>query len=203
MAKTAILARLIEKNWPYTTVSTCENRLGTEVTPVELERLQEWLDGADLIYDATAELGVQYYLSEVARKCEIPYVCLWTRQGIWGGLVARIDPRHTRGCWLCLQHALDAGDIPGPPFDPAGRIQPLGCADPTFSGSSFDLNQLAAAGVRMAVSALTFSVPAGYPGEPWDILLWRTRDDAGRPVPPAAQSFSLGPNPNCPRCGRR
>src|SRR5204863_229389 len=71
--------------------------------------LDEVLDGADLVVDATAEWGVHHALADLARERGLPYLCAFATPGYWGGLVARIRPGRTAGCWICLQRALEDG----------------------------------------------------------------------------------------------
>ncbi len=57
-------------------------RLGDpNVGAVELDVLHAMLDGADLVCDATAELGSQHLLFDLTRERAIPYVYLWTTPG--------------------------------------------------------------------------------------------------------------------------
>lgn len=59
------------------------------------------------------------------------------------------------------------GKIPLPPEAPDGSVQPVGCGSPTFTGSSFDLQEVALTGVRLAVATLS---PADkYGNVEWDI----------------------------------
>lgn len=114
--------------------------------------LDELLSGIDLLYDATAELGVNHLMADLAAARGIPYISISTTAGAWGGLIVRIRPDDTRGCWLCLQHRLMDETIPSPPMDPRGGVQPEGCANPTFTGTGFDVGEIALSGVRLAVS---------------------------------------------------
>jgi hypothetical protein len=177
-------------------------RIGSEQTQEHADILMGFLEGVDLIYDATAEFGVQQFLADVARESSIPYVCVWTYPGAWGGLVARIDPGTTEGCWHCLRKMLEDGKIPYPPSDPTGNLQPAGCADPTFTGAGFDLTWIASSAVRMAVGSITEGQQGGYPRGNWDVLVLQTRDKSGAPIPPSSREFKLRRHPDCPRCSR-
>ena len=160
------------------------------------------LEGVDLVYDATAEVGIQHLLADLAIERSIPYLCISTTPGAWGGLVARIRPQHTEGCWICLQNALTDGTIPSPPFDPAGGVQPKGCADPTFTGAGFDVGQVALAGVRLAVATLSAGTNGGYPDVGWDVVVVSLRDPDRRMIAPQWETFSLARHPSC-SCGKR
>jgi hypothetical protein len=202
MPKVEALGGFIAGNYPYTSVSNFPVRIGAprlddaEVAS-ELDTLDQILDGADMIYDATAEPGVWYALSELARELHIPYVQNWATAGAWGGVVARITP--TTGCWLCLEHHFADGSIRSPSADPAGTIQPTGCADPTFTGTSFDLSALALSGVRLAVSTLCQGAVGAYPDSAWDVEIIDLRDETGQPLE-TVDTYHLTSHVGCPRC---
>jgi hypothetical protein len=137
------------------------------------------LDGANLILDATAEYGVSYLLSELARDRDLPYVSITAEQGAWGGTVLAV--------------------LPGK----AGGTQPEGCAAPTFTGASFELMPIVAEGVRTVVSILTAGADTGYPGLGWDVAVGSLRTQTGSAIPATWQTFPLRTHVGCPRCGRR
>jgi len=201
--KTEAIKSFIEASYPYTKVVHENMRLG-EVGELQQARIEAFLEGVDLVYDATAEFGVQYFLSSVALEKGIPYVCLSTTPGAWGGIVSRVVPGKT-GCWICLKHWHEEHDrdpstgIPLPNQDESnGRVQPHGCADPTFTGTSFDTGQIALAGVRLAVSTLLDGETPGYPSFDWDVVVINLRDQDGRGIGIECQTFPLKKNPRCP-----
>jgi hypothetical protein len=199
-SKTLVLQEFIGENWPYVEVCPLENRIGFEQKPTDVDRLENALGSANLIFDASAELGVQHYLSDLARSRGIPYVLVWTQPGGWGGLIARFMPGKSGGCWRCLQAALTGGAIPYPPFDASGNLQPQGCADPTFVATGFDLSWIATSAVRMAVGALGGTRAGSYPSGDWDVLVTETRGTDGEAIPPTSKSFVLTANSGCPVC---
>jgi molybdopterin/thiamine biosynthesis adenylyltransferase len=204
-AKAQAIGQFIFTNYPYTQVSGHIGRIGGVRTPTvaegptELEWLDTNLDGADLIYDATAEPGVWHALSDLARERDIPYLHTWATAGAWGGVVARVLPNRP-GCWMCLEHHTNDATIPAPNADPAGGIQPPGCADPTFTGASFDLAEITLAGVRLAIATLLLDKPDRYPDVPWDVAVINLRDTTGTPHFDV-QTFPLTAHPSCQRCG--
>lgn len=200
--KAQLLHGFIRPNFPYTQVKGWVHRIGISGEGGDRRVLSEALAGIDLLYDATAELGIQYFLSDLALEFRLPYICVSTTAGAWGGLVARIRPDGGSGCWLCLQHALDDKSIPTPPADPDGGVQPEGCASPTFTGAGFDVEQIALGGVRLAVATLSAGAPAVYPDFMWDVAVISLRDPDGRPIAPSWQTFRLSRHPRCERCGR-
>jgi hypothetical protein len=201
LLKVKAIHRYIALNYPYTTVVPFKHRLGTcrdqQSTRSEITIVDELIDGADLIYDASAETGINHLLSDVAREREVPYIGVSTTYGAWGGRLIRIRPRGvTAGCWMCQSWAVERGEIPSPPSDPRGEVQPAGCADPTFTGSGFEVTQIALAGVRLCVGTLSSS-PADYPDVDWDVAILRFRDEHGLVTVPRYDVFPLEIQPDC------
>lgn len=204
--KVAALARFAATNWPRSTIVPHPIRIGrvreSADDPQENELLSALLDGVDLIFDATAELGVHRLISELAWEMRIPYVEAATRNGAWGGTIARVLSGPGHGCHVCLEYAMEerAGDPQlAISIKPGGLHQPTGCADPTFTGASFDVTSIALAGVRLAVSTLCSGDPVAYPDQDWDVGIVNLRGADGKPIPPAWSTFRLVPHPSCTR----
>lgn len=201
--KATVLADTIGMHYPYSEARPFVHRLGGMPDDVRADRvvLDEVLAGVDLIVDATAEWGVHHALDALARERGLPYLYAFATPGYWGGLVARIRPGKTAGCWGCLELALrDGGAIPRPPHDPAGSVQPPGCAEPTAPGAGFDVAQVALAAVRLAVGTLTAGAPGAYPDVDWDVATVALRDRAGRAIAPRWDTFALDRHPECAAC---
>jgi molybdopterin/thiamine biosynthesis adenylyltransferase len=202
--KTKVLAlqEFINRNYPYTKVTPFAHGLGTireqPDDSSDLHVIPEVIKGVNLIYDATAEIGINHYLSDIAAQYEIPYLCVSTTFGAWGGRLIRIRPNgKTSGCWMCHQWALQDGSIPKPPSNPDGEVQPTGCGDPTFTGASFDVNEVAMAGVRLAIGTLQGEVVNGYPNVEWDIAILTIRDNSALSIP-RLEVFPLNRHASCP-----
>lgn len=203
----------VRQDYPYTEVTPFLRKLGTPRAPStgngedrvesDAELLERFADNVSLIYDASAESGVQYFLSEFARERGIPYIAVAGSYGGWGGRIVRVRPGLTEGCWACVQAARIDKTLPDPPADPNGRLQTEGCADPTFTGASFDLVSVAMHGVRLAISTLSAGAVGAYPESDWDVAVIAHRDPAGRPIAPAVQTFPLRRHPACPVCAGR
>ena len=156
------------------------------------------LDGADLIFDATAERGVQLYLSSMARSLGMPYVMAESRPGGWGGVVARIRPDKASGCYYCLLHGLTDGSILPPPSKEEDFIQPQGCISPTFTAASFDTSAISLAAVRLAVSTLLEGQEGVYPAIGHDVGVLSLRDpSSGLATFPVWNTYPLSPHPKC------
>jgi molybdopterin/thiamine biosynthesis adenylyltransferase len=204
--KVDVIADFVAREYPHAKVVTLDRKLGGVRTILppggsELDVLDKAVSGASLIYDATAEIGVQHLLSDVARDARLPYVCVDGTFGGWGGRVCCIRPGRTAGCWLCYQAAITDGTIEAAPAKREDGIQPPGCGDPTFTGAGFDLSQVALAGVRVAVSTLCEGAAHGYPTAHWDVLIISFRDGDGRLIAPTSRAYTLQKHPKCPRCG--
>lgn len=199
LTKQKALTDFISLHYPHTEVVGYKHKIGglPNSESRDNEVLEEIFDGCQVVYDATAELGIQYAISELARRSAVPYIAVSTTAGGWGGLVARITPK--TGCWSCLQAWMTEGVIPTPPSDPRGAIQPAGCADPTFTGAGFDTALVAFEGVRMAVAELC-SESGGYPHLTYDVAILSLRDAKGNSSPPTWRSFGLKQHPDCPVC---
>lgn len=203
--KVEALRNHLRLHYPYTNVRTWVHRLGQVRDPglpmlSDMRVLDEVLDGSDLIFDATAEIGIHNILSDAARERSMPYVYAHTTLGAWGGLVARVVPGRTEGCWLCLQYALHDGTIPEPASNPHGTVQPAGCADPTFTGAGFDVATVSLEAVRTMCGILCEGMPDGYPDADWDVATLSLRDKHGRRAPATWRTFGLARHQACPRC---
>ena len=203
LPKTEALKFFIKQNFPNTSVEAKTHMLGSgfNAAASDIRVLKDLLEDVDLIYDATAEIGVQHFLSDLAREKQITYACVSTTTGAWGGCVVRIRPGKSEGCWTCFQHALKDGTLPTPPADPAEPIQPSGCAAPTFTGAAFDVLQTALSGVRLCISTLCSGVSGGYPTIDWDVGILSLRDTEGKAITPTWATFALKRHPSCQVCG--
>jgi molybdopterin/thiamine biosynthesis adenylyltransferase len=145
----------------------------------QVEYIEKFLDGADLVYDATAEVGVNQYLADLCRERNIPFIFVSSRQGGWGGEVGRIRPGKTEGCYACLLKAQHEKPELNPPAQKNDFVQPVGCADPTFTAASFDTTEVSLCGVRLAVSTLCEGYSDTYPPVESDLAILSLRDQDG------------------------
>ncbi len=196
--KTQVIEDWLRVGYPFTTPSTTLLRIGqipmpTEPEPrSEIEQLDGFLDGADLLVDATAEVGVQQFLAHLADQRSLNQVYVWMTEGGWGGAVARVIPGQT-GCWRCLQLRLADGSIPLPPLEETGTVQPRGCATRTFTGSSFEALSV----VSQAARVVTHTLIHGRNGGPDVFICDQAVGPEDRLLAPNWKSFSLDPHPDC------
>jgi molybdopterin/thiamine biosynthesis adenylyltransferase len=205
LPKAQVIQDFIRRNYPFTRVLGIQHRLGGvrsgfENSPSDHEVVERMTAGTSIILDATAEVGVQHFLSDLASDLGVPFVSVDATYGAWGGSICRIRPERTRGCWMCYRAACLDGTIVTPPANPIEEVQPAGCADPTFTGTSFDLGIVALSAIRVVISTTCEGSIAGYPQCNWDVITVSFRDQSGEFVLPRFEGYSLNPHGRCPRC---
>ncbi len=202
--KVHAISEFLNSNYPSTQVTPVLHRIGgvrdSSNSDSDNSIIQNFVSDVSLIFDATAEIGVQHYLSTLARDLKIPYIAVTGTYGAWGGKVLSIIPGQTEGCWMCYRYACNDGTIKEPPYDPQGKVQPQGCGEVTFTGAGFDMGEISIAGVRTAVSTLCNQHQGGYPSTPWDVLTMAFRDDSGQLIVPKFTSYRLECHPECSLC---
>jgi len=185
--KVMALKDRLNADYPWTEVTSIPVKIGA-VSEAELgmerqgEALERMLTDIDLVIDATAEMGVNHFLSETCRVRDIPYMLASATPGAWGGTVAWFS-RDTP-CWMCMRHGMyESGDIPLPPADmgAGGEIQPPGCAEPTFSGAAFDLREVSLQAVRSASELMSGKLTVDAVPQ---LQILRLRSDEGERVSP-------------------
>lgn len=199
LGKSRIINSTVRTEFPYTKIDPIRGKLGAHSID-NLELIERMVKDTNLVFDATAELGVQYFLSDLAKELGVPYVGISSTEGGWGGRVVRIVPGKTEGCLWCLFKHFDDETILPPPSAPSGTVQTAGCGNPTFTGASFDVTQVSLTGVRLAVATLCGHGDDGYPDFDWDAAILHLRQEDGTPILPRWESSKLSVHPGCPRC---
>lgn len=160
--------------------------------------LAELVDAADLVIDCTAEKAVGQTLTWVCAKRATPLVIASATNGGWGGRVSTFTPSTATGCWSCLELHLHDRTIPLPPAAPESTgVQPAGCAEPTFTGTGFDLAEVALHTVRTAIGLLQADESAGYPVQPSPVQVLALRDAAGKATAPTWTNHQLPVHAAC------
>lgn len=196
--KAQILAGFLRAQYPQTQFGPCAYFKLGDANANEASAVEKLLDGVDLVFDATAERGVQLYLSSMARAMGKPYVMAESRPGGWGGITARILPGSDSGCYYCFLHSLTDGSIQPPPSKDENFIQPQGCISPTFTAASFDTSTISMAAVRLAVSTMIGTQTGDYPSMAHDVGVLSLRDPAtGQATFPNWKPYILGKHPDC------
>lgn len=200
--KVGALTRRIQRDYPYTKFTGHVHSLGQSASHkeargrTELDILAAFLDDADLVVDASAEVGVQQVLADLATERGMPQLYVSTTEGARGGLVARVVPGVT-GCWMCLQRHLDDNkEIPAPPRDKTATVQPRGCSTLTFRGAGFDIAPVIAQGARVAASMLSDGAEGA--DDRYDVFVCAFGEN--RLMPPQWSAYRLTQHPECPAC---
>lgn len=198
-SKIEALKKYISFNYPYTTILPYYHKIGDPYLKIdENELLEDFFNGCDVIIDATVENAVNHLISNRCRTLNKPYILAEGRRGGWGGLVARILPNNTDGCWTCLQNKLynesEKEPIPKPPDDNTGDIQQAGCGDISFTGTHFDLLNVSLAVVK--ILANIFSDDETFT---WDVAVLKTvSKDEKKPILPHWETYPLTVSKHCP-----
>lgn len=177
------LATFLEREYPGTSVHRhlhCFGQAGpTEDGGGDDDVLAPVISEVDLVVDGSASHGVTALLADRCREANIPLITLFATPTVEGGAVVR----HVSGsgCPNCLEHAWHNNEIQPPPGRGSedGLTQPPGCAERTFIGSGYDLQELSLQAVRLVVETLS--------GEAADSSVVQTLsfvDEEGRRCPP-------------------
>jgi hypothetical protein len=118
--------------------------------------------------------------------------------GAWGGVVVRIVPGSSEGCWSCLEHHRADDSVPAPPADPTGLIQPHGCAEPTFTGRAVELDLIALHATRLTLSTLTNAAQGTTTSLGADINVAAHRTSQGLECTTRWSELALRRHPACP-----
>lgn len=203
-SKAAVGGQIAVNVGPGTLANAIHYSIGaprTDRRPDERNEIDMWtevIDGVDLVVDCTAEKGLQQALAWLTRRRGKPYVAASATNGGWGGRVVRLTSTPGSPCWFCLEYALNDRSIPALPAAPESEgVQPVGCADPTFTGSGFDLAEVALHTVRVAVATLQADEPGGYPDSGDDVHVLTLRTSDGVPVPPTWAGLALPVHASC------
>ena len=185
------LATFIGENWPYTKAIPLRTSVGISIaTDTELVR------GSDLVLDCSGEEGVQRYLAQVCREQSKTLILASTTPGARGGIVVRFRSDPGQFCFRCWELYQQEDAVPNPPQDAGGRVQPIGCADPTFTGAGFDATEVSLMAARTATGELGRNEAGAYPDCWWNAAVLSLRKD-DRIIPPRWDVHFLRPHPSC------
>lgn len=177
------LAGFLAREYPGTSVHLHPHCLGQAGPaaggPGDDDVLDAIMGEVDLVIDGSASHGVTTLLADRCREAGVPFISLFATPALEGGAVVR--HAGDGGCPNCLEWAWHNNEIPPPPGRGRedGLTQPPGCAERTFIGAGYDLQELSLQAVRLAVETLS--------GEVTDCSVVQTLsfvDDEGRRCPP-------------------
>lgn len=194
-AKVDALEKFIRSEYPNTVVKVVRHCLGTvsEKPPYgDAKALDEVLQGVDLAIDATAAYWTTALVQDFARQQQLHLLSLYASPPVTGGVVALYGPEG--GCPSCLEHAAEAGLISRPPGmgDEGALLQPAGCSERTFTGASYDLQELSLQAVRAAVAFLSEGVGRGS-----STVYTLSFQESGGVRAPSWRVDQLPPQPQC------
>lgn len=189
--KTEALADLVKANFPWSNVRSFVYGIGREVDGRGDDAvLREMLEGVDLAIDATAAFGVTTLIHDYTAELGLPLISLWATPSVEGGVVALYVPGS--GCPVCVEHYHADGSIEPPPglASEESLVQPPGCAERTFTGGSFDLQELSFEAFRVTLGAITFP-PVSSVLETLSLM------EDSRRIPPRWRIDDLPPHKDC------
>lgn len=187
--KSGAAAALANQANPFVRVEPVMLSVGSTVSgAAQRELLARAYAAADLIIDATAEVGVQRLTSALARQASKPWIGAWGTNGARGGAVVHIAAT-AQWCFSCFEWARLKDPVLQPPASSAPLTQPVGCAEPTFTGASYDLNEVSLHAVRTAVAALS-ARPT------YDAAILSLPDASGADLP-RWETASMALHPSC------
>ncbi len=190
--KSVAIAEHIRSEYPWTDVVPLDANIGFgSAHGDEVELVERLVAGADIVIDSSASTGVTNYLSDECRRKGKSLVSVAGTVSLKGGTVSVYRPNS--GCPVCREHAYFDGQFARAPgaTDYSELTQPPGCAENTFTGASFDLQELAMQAVRAAVDVLD--------GSPQDTSVIQTlslHDGTHRTLPAWTENM-LPPSPKC------
>ncbi len=191
------LADFIAREYPATNVTYIHHCLGTyslQSGTGDDSAFEQALAGADLVIDATASFGLTSLIQEHSRSRFLPFVSLYATPTVGGGVVALSMPRS--GCLVCLEWAWkdEPNVIAAPPgmFEDGELIQPPGCAERTFSGTFFDLQELSLQAMRVVAGFFAGGVPPSS-----SVVYTLAFEDQDGIRAPAWRKNSLPPHSRC------
>ncbi|WP_245318397.1 MULTISPECIES: ThiF family adenylyltransferase [unclassified Mesorhizobium] len=202
--KVAALREVLLQNYPSTNVQPIFNRLGAATTRIEDARkadrsprcqFRQLVEEADLIIDATASTECQASIAHECRALGKPLVVGYATEGVAGGIVVRLRP-DLEACWVCLNEHWNDKSIDLPPQNPTATVLPVGCNAPTFTGGSFDLQEVSLEVVRSGIGLLA---PSAYDPGDWDWASLKLVEGERRCLPTWV-SGHLEPHARCTGC---
>lgn len=206
--KTDALESYIQREYPYTKIETITLQLGvpfvSEERPSQYTTVSDALSTADLVIDASAHQRVTHFLADLAMEHKTPFLWLTLTSGAAGGVVGRILPTTTAGCWHCYQHRLSDGTIQKPPDYSDKEIQPAGCAQPTYIGAGIDSDEVPLLASRLAVATLCRNDHAinRYKDFAWDVAVVKLAEE-NNPTTPTWTTYKLKQHNNCQVCNSK
>ena len=202
-SKSEILHHAIQADYPYTEVHRYDIRIGVPLFSddglSDYDFVRARCENVDLVIDATASHRVSHFVADLCQEIGKPFLWLTTTHGAAGGVVGRIIPGTTAGCWHCVQRGLGDGSIKLPADSGAPEIEPGGCSQPTFIGAGVDSDEIALTATRLAIATLCRNDADRYADFKWDVAVADLQRD-GYSVAPEWTVYAGDKHPDCEPC---
>lgn len=187
--KSLALATMIDQQYPWTKARYVIGKVGAATSDsveatsakgknpyVELFNL---INDADVVIDATASGECQQAFAYLCREASTPLVIGYGTYGAAGGVVAQF-PADSPACFNCALQDWAASGLPMPAEDKEGKLLPVGCNAETFTGGSYDLQEVS---LQMVRSALSLVAPDEFGDSKWHVAVLSHRVDEARVLP--------------------
>ncbi len=186
--KAIALAGMIAQHFPLTQASALVEKLGLAESKADLLKglkrnlFKDSLAAivkADVVIDATANVECQQAMAYHCKRLGKPLVIGNATLGAAGGIVAQFRA-DAPACYNCARQQWKAEKLPDPAEDPGGRLVPMGCNQETFTGGSYDLQEVSLQTVR---SAIGLAIPREFHAGDWDLAVLSHQIDGARVLP--------------------
>ena len=159
-------------------------------------QLHDILASASIVVDSTGDHAVSRYLNDICGDLKVPQVYATVTNGAWGGEIVRVIPGKT-ACWMCWLKEYYQPQPSGEPAPEQGVFAP-GCDQPTFTGTSYDINIVAGLACSMIVDTLLID-DAAHKHFAGNYIRWELRNPQGE-FSPTIKVLPTHQHQGCPFC---
>lgn len=186
--KAFALASLITQHFPWTKADAILDKVGAvDSNPAQLKGLKHnpyrdlhnAIKDADVVIDASASTECQHAMAYLCKQARTPLVIGYGTLGAAGGVVAQFQA-DTPACFNCAKQQWKATGLPDPAVDESGTLVPVGCNAETFTGGSYDLQEVS---LQMVRSVIGLAIPELFDPGDWDIAAISHFRDGKRVLP--------------------
>lgn len=168
---------------------------GTNDLSKEAE-LHEMLASASIVVDTTGDHGVSRFLNDVCGELKVPQLYGSVTNGAWGGEVVRVIPGKTP-CWMCWYKEYEFSRPAAEPSPEEGVFAP-GCDQPTFTGTSYDIDMVAGLASSLIVDTLLID-DANRKHYEGNYIRWQMRNSGGE-LSPGTEVLATHRREDCRFC---
>lgn len=186
--KAWLLKAMISHHYPWTTATAIEGRVGGAGSDVEQLKAGDGnpfltiikaMKEADMVIDATASAECQQAVAFYCNRLGKPLVIGNATLGAAGGIVAQFRS-DAAACFNCARQQWKADGLPEPAVDEGGSLVPVGCNQETFTGGSYDLQEIS---LQMVRSTIGLMAPGAFDAGEWDLAVLSHFADGQRTLP--------------------